>query len=456
VTEVADVVVIGLGPGGEALAGELAGAGLSVVGVEARLVGGECPYFGCIPSKMIIRAGNALAEARRVPGLAGAASVTAGFATVADRIRTEATAGWDDTAAATRLTDTGARLVRGRATLTGPREVSVAGADGRTQLFTAHRAVVLNPGSEPRIPPVPGLAGTPFWTNRDILAAGSAPESMVVLGGGAVGAELAQAFARFGTKVSIVDHAPRLLAAEEPESGDLAGATFRDEGIKIYTGVRAQAVSHSAGGFAVDVGDRILRAETLLVATGRTSNLAKAGVDALDLDFTGPYPETDQHLQIVDGVYLIGDAAGHGAFTHMSMYHAGIVAGHILGEPRGVAEYHAVPRVTFTDPEIGAVGLTEAAAREQGLRVRTGWTDLTDSTRGWIHKSGNQGFIKVVEDADRGILVGATAAGPAGGEMLSLLALAVHARIPVGNLRGMIYAYPTFHRAIDAALHAIK
>lgn len=454
--EVVDVVVIGMGPGGEALAGELATAGLSVVGVESRLVGGECPYYGCIPSKMIIRAGNALAEARRVPGLAGTASVTADFATVSARIRTEATNNWDDAAAAKRFTDTGGRLVRGHGTLTGPREVTVAGDDGRRHTFTAHRAVVLNPGSEPRIPPVPGLAGTPYWTNREVLAAAEAPASMVVLGGGAVGAELAQAFARFGTRVSIVDHAPRLLAAEEPESGDLVEAAFREEGIDLYTGTRALAVSHGAGGFSIDIGGRELVAERVLVATGRTSNLAKTGIDALDLDFSGPYPETDQHLQIADGVYLIGDAAGHGAFTHMSMYQAGIAAGHILGESRGTAEYHAVPRVTFTDPEIGAVGLTEAAAREQGLRVRTGWTNLPDSSRGWIHKTGNRGFIKVVEDADSGVLVGATAAGPAGGEMLSLLALAVHARIPVGTLRGMIYAYPTFHRAIEAALHAIK
>lgn len=443
----ADVVVVGLGPGGEALAGELAEAGLSVVGVESRLVGGECPYFGCIPSKMIVRAAGALAEARRVHSLAGDAATIPDWAPVAERIRTEATEDWDDAAAAKRLADKGVRLVRGRGRLSGPRTVVVDGAG-----FTAGRAIVLNPGTEPAIPPIPGLAATPYWTNRDAVAATAAPASLIVIGGGAIGSELAQAFARFGTRTTVLEAAPGLLPPEEPEAGGLLAGVLREEGIAVHTGAHIERVDHDGDGFAVVVGGRRLSAERLLVATGRTSNLAATGIEVLGLDPAARFPEVDDFLQIADGVYAIGDVAGKGAFTHMSMYQASIAAGHILGLDRGGAEYHAVPRVTFTDPEIGSVGMTEGQARGKGLRVLVGSTDVPSSSRGWIHKVGNQGFIKLVADAEEGVLVGATAAGPSGGEVLSVLTLAVHARIPLATLRRMIYAYPTFHRAIETAL----
>ncbi|RAN70838.1 pyridine nucleotide-disulfide oxidoreductase [Bacillus sp. SRB_336] len=476
-----DVVVIGMGPGGEAVAGELAAAGLSVVGVESRLVGGECPYFGCIPSKMMIRAANALAEARRVPGLAGRSSVEPDFSVVARRIRDEATDNWDDAVAAKRFTDKGGQLVRGTGRLSGPRQVTVAMNDGGEAAFSARLAVVLNPGTDPAVPPIPGLAGTPLWTNREALRAKEAPASLMVLGGGPIGVELAQAFARFGTHVTVVARGPRLVPREEPEASELLADVFRGEGIDVLLDTDTTAVSHSPGGFTVelstggpdDAGPSVsqLTVEKFLVATGRTSKLGALSLDAAGIAWDGKNaPDVDGHLQIADGVYLVGDAAGAGAFTHLSMYHANIVAGHILGRQdadrqdagredadrqdagrdRGTTESHAVPRVTFSDPEIGAVGLTERQAREAGLAVRTGFTDLADSTRGWVHQA--QGFIKLVEDADRGTLVGAAAVGPSGGEVLSMLALAVHARVPVATLRTMIYAYPTFHRAVESAL----
>lgn len=472
-----DVVVLGMGPGGESVAGELAAAGLSVVGVEARLVGGECPYYGCIPSKMMIRAGNVVAEALRVPGLAGTAEVTPGFSPVAARIRAEATDNWDDAVAAKRFTDKGGRLVRGVGRLSGPREVTVAvppnaTSDGGDLTFRARVAVVLNPGTNPAVPEVPGLEGTPFWTNRDAVQALHAPKSLIVWGGGPIAVELAQAFTRFGTKVTMVLRGPRLLSREEPESAELLARVFRDEGIKILRRKNVTAVSYAgvsgAGGkftlaLAGGAGEiSALSAGRLLVATGRTQALAGVGLSQAGYAWDGKRaPVVDGHMQLTDGLYLIGDAAGAGAFTHMSMYQANIVAGHILarhsGLPeRGAAEGHAVPRVTFTDPEIGVVGLTEKQAREAGLSVRVGFTDLGDSTRGWIHKAGNQGFIKVIEDADKGVLVGATSVGPMGGEVLSMLALAVHARVPVDTLKSMIYAYPTFHRAVPEALKSLK
>ncbi len=465
-----DVIVLGLGPGGEAVAGELAAAGLSVVGVESRLVGGECPYFGCVPSKMMIRAANTLAEARRVPGLAGHASAVPDFSLVARRIRTEATDNWDDSVAARRFTDKGGRLVRGTGRLAGPRTVKVLKSDGGEATFTARRAVVLNPGTNPAVPDVPGLAGTPFWTNREALRAEAAPASLIVVGAGPIGAELAQAFARFGTRVTVVARGPRMVPREEPEASELLAEVFRGEGIEVLTDTNITRVAHAGGRFTVELSNASspdgaghhlapLTADRLLVATGRTSTLGALALDAAGIAWDGRNPPAvDGHLQVADGLYLIGDAAGAGAFTHVSMYHANIVAGRILGQhfqrpDRGTTESHAVPRVTFTDPEIGAVGLTERQAREAGVNVRVGFTDLAASSRGWIHRA--QGSIKLVEDAGSGTLVGAASVGPAGGEVLSMLTLAVHARIPVATLKTMVYAYPTFHRAVASALDGL-
>ncbi|MER7569100.1 NAD(P)/FAD-dependent oxidoreductase [Streptomyces sp. NPDC097941] len=452
-SEQADVVVVGLGPGGEYVAGTLAEAGLDVVGIEAELVGGECPYWGCVPSKMMIRAGNLLAEARRVPGLAGEVAVTPDWSRVAGRIRGEATDDWNDQVAADRLTGKGGRLVRGTGRLAGPRRVT---AGGRT--FEARRGVVLATGTRPRIPPVPGLETTPYWTNRDAMATKELPASLLVLGGGAIGVELAQVFARFGCVVTVVEGQDRLLSAEEPEAGELAGSVLRADGVTVLTTARARQASHDGTAFTVrlDGVKEPLTAERLLVATGRRADLATLGVDAVGLDPAAAAVDTDGQLRVGEGLWAVGDITGRGAFTHMSMYQAQIAVRDILGQPGPDADYRALPRVTFTDPEIAAVGLTERQARDQGLRVRTGTVPIASSTRGWIHKAGNEGFVKLVEDADRGVLIGATSAGPAGGEVLYGLNVAVHAEVPIERLRHMIYTYPTFHRTVEAALAALR
>src|SRR5215467_12976628 len=440
-----DVVVVGMGPGGEHAAGTLAEAGLSVAGVEGRLVGGECPYWGCVPSKMMIRAGNLLAEARRVPAMAGRAEVHADWAPVARRIRDEATDNWDDTVAADRFTGLGGILVRGHGRITGPGEVTVAPAAGRNgapQVLRASRGIVIATGSKPAVPPIPGLADTPFWTNHKAIEADRVPESLVVLGGGAIGTELAQVFARFGGRVTVAEGADRLLPLEEPEAGELLAKVFGREGIAVRTARRAAAVAWSpAGGFTVTLdGGEELRGAALLVATGRRADLAAVGVGAVGIDEQLRAVPVDDHMRAAPRVWALGDITGKGAFTHVSMYQADIVINDILGRDGWPAEYHAVPRVTFTDPEIGAVGLTEREARDKGLTVRTSVKPLPESARGWIHKAGNDGFIKLVEDRDRGVLAGATSAGPWGGE------------VPVQRLREMIYAYSTFHRAIEDAL----
>jgi pyruvate/2-oxoglutarate dehydrogenase complex dihydrolipoamide dehydrogenase (E3) component len=442
-----DVVVVGMGPGGENAAGRLATAGLSVVGVDERLVGGECPYYGCIPSKMIIRAANVLAEARRVDALAGRASVTPDYSIVARRIRDEATDDWDDAVAVKRFTDTGGTFRRGHGALVGPRTVRVGDED-----FTARNAIIFNTGTAPTAPPIEGLADTPYWTNRDILRTPDAPESLVVIGGGAVGAELAQAFARFGTRVIVLEAKAGLLSLEEPEVTTLLADVFAEEGIDLRANAQIKHVSYDGSGFKVAVGSDTVVGERLLVAAGRRPNISDIGLEHIGLDPGAHGLAPDNTMVIADGVYAIGDITGHGAFTHMSMYQADIVVRNILGEKDITAEYHAVPRVTFTDPEVGSVGMSAAQARAAGLNVRTGNSPVPSSTRGWIHKEGNEGFVLLVENVDEGVLVGATSVGPTGGEVLSALTLAVSERIPVARLRRMIDAYPTFHRTISAAL----
>jgi pyruvate/2-oxoglutarate dehydrogenase complex dihydrolipoamide dehydrogenase (E3) component len=450
-----DVVVIGMGPGGEFAAGTLAEAGLAVAGVEARLVGGECPYWGCIPSKMMIRAGNLIAEGNRVNGMSGSARVDPDWAPVARRIRDEATDDWDDKVAADRFTGKGGILVRGHGRISAPGEVTVAlsGPDGGSQVLRARRGIILAAGTAPAVPPIPGLAGTPYWTNREAIEAERVPGSLVVLGGGAIGVELGQVFARFGSQVAVVEAMGRLLPLEEPEAGDLLAEVFGREGIGVHTGQHVTGVGHNGARFTATLdGGEELTGEALLVATGRTVDLAALGTGVVGIDETLRAIPVDDHLRAAPGVWALGDITGKGAFTHMSMYQARIVVADILGEPGFPAQYHAVPRVTFTDPEVGAVGLTEAQAREHGLSVRVATYPIPQSARGWIHKAGNDGFIKLVEDAGTGVLAGATSAGPVGGEVLGALAVAVHARVPVQGMRQMIYAYPTFHRAIEDAL----
>ena len=446
--EQAEVIVVGMGPGSEDVAEKLADAGLDVVGIDGNLVGGECPYWGCVPSKMMIRAANLVAEARRVPGMAGESTVRPDWAPVAARIREEATDGWDDSVAVKRFVDKGGRFVRGWGKLDGPSRVVVGDLT-----FEATRAVVLGVGARSWAPPVPGLAETPYWTNREAIEVEALPDTLAILGGGAIGVELGQVFSRFGVEVTILEAADRLLAPEDPESSELLAMVFEREGIDVRTSASINAVHHDGNRFTIGLesGAPVV-ADQLLVAAGRRPDLQALNVGSIGVEEDARAMPVDDHLRVTGGVWAVGDVTGKGAFTHVSMYQAAIVIDDILGRPVTPADYRALPRVTFTDPEIGSVGLGEAAAREQGINVRVGLTQIPVSTRGWIHKAGNDGFIKLVGDADRGVLVGATSAGPVGGEVLGFLTLAVQAEVPITTLQHMIYAYPTFHRAIEAAV----
>jgi pyruvate/2-oxoglutarate dehydrogenase complex dihydrolipoamide dehydrogenase (E3) component len=449
-----DVVVVGLGPGGEATANKLASAGLSVVAIDKHLVGGECPYYGCIPSKMMIRGGNALEESRRVPELAGRSVTEADWTPVARRIRDEATDDWDDTVAVKRLEEAGARVIHGHARLAGVGTVEV---DGRT--FRADRGVILNPGTEPSAPPIDGLADTPYWTNRDVVQLTGLPASLAVIGGGAIGCELTQAFTRFGAQVTLLEVADRILAPEEPEASAVVESVLAKEGARVRAGVTIQSVEYADGRFRLHLPDETIEVDKLLVAAGRRPQISDLGLDTVGLDPHARSLETDERMRVLDGdqpvdrLWAIGDVTGRGAFTHMSMYEGASVIRDVLGEDPTELDFRPVPRVTFTDPEVGSVGITEQRARDDGHDVQIGFAKLPDSSRGFIHKVGNEGFIKLVV-AD-GQLLGATSVGPAGGEVLSMLTLAMHARIPVTTMKTMIYAYPTFHGAVLDALNQL-
>jgi pyruvate/2-oxoglutarate dehydrogenase complex dihydrolipoamide dehydrogenase (E3) component len=446
-----DAIVLGMGVGGEEVAERLASNGLKVVGIEHHLVGGECPYYGCVPTKMMIRADDMLAEGRRIPGFAGSSLVQSDWHPVADRIRKDATDNWDDRAAVERFEKKGGRFVRGTGRLAGPGKVSVDGT-----VFEASRAVVVGTGTAPAIPPIPGLADVAYWTNREAVKAEQLPRSLVILGGGAIGLELSQAFARFGVEVSVIEGMNRVLAVEEPEASAVLAEVLARDGIRIYVGVHAKSVSAGHGSITVhlDNGSEV-RGEQLLVATGRRTNLKDIGLETIGLDPSARFLEPDPYLRVAERTWAVGDVTSSGGFTHMAIYHADIVVKEILGQRGPAADYRAKPRVTFTDPEVGAAGLTEEQARKQGIKVRTGIQKASVTSRGWIHGPGNDGLIKVVEDADRGVLVGATAMGPRGGDILGIFELAIKKQIPTDDLRHLIYAYPTFYRGVGEAIQKL-
>jgi pyruvate/2-oxoglutarate dehydrogenase complex dihydrolipoamide dehydrogenase (E3) component len=448
-----EIIVIGMGPGGEHVAGTLAERGLRVLGVDHGLVGGECPYWGCIPSKMMVRAGEVLAESRRVDELAGAAGdVRPDWSVVARRIRDEATDDWDDRVAVERFTSKGGTFVRGTGRIVGPGRVDI---DGRP--YAAELGIVVNAGSRAAIPPIDGLDAVPYWTNRGLIEAKELPSSLVVLGGGAIGCELGQAVARFGVDVTIIESGPRLLSASEPEASETLAGVFEREGIVVHTGVAAAGVSGGDHGVDLTLEDgTTVTAERILVATGRDTDPGAVGLGSVGVPDDAKVAPIDERCRVTSNVWAIGDLTGKGAFTHVSMYQAGIVIRDVLGEDGPAADYSAVPRVTFTDPEVGAVGLTEEQARDAGVDVSVGVTPLGKTTRGWIHGDGGDGFVKLVADQSRGVLVGATVMGPYAGEVIGALAVAVHAQVPVETMRSMIYAYPTFHRGIDTALAELK
>jgi dihydrolipoamide dehydrogenase len=444
-----DVVVVGAGPAGENAAGRCADGGLSVALVEQELVGGECTYWGCVPSKTLIRPGDVVAAARRVPGAAAAVTGPVDVAAALAR-RDYMTSSWTDDGQLPWLDEHGIELIRGTGTLDGDRAVTVDSASGRRRL-SARRAVVLATGTTSRLPDVPGLADAMSWDNRDATAAKAVPSRLLVLGGGAVGLELAQAFRRLGAAdVTVIEVGPRLLPREEPFAGAEVQAALEAEGISVLLSARLVAVDRAEpdGPVRVSLADGTDHvADELLVAAGRAPATASLGLETIGLEPGRPV-DVDDRLRAtgVDGgwLYAVGDVNGLAPLTHMGKYQARIAGDVILGrEVRDRASRRAVPRVTFTDPQVCAVGLTEADARARGIDVRVVSYGTGDVAGAYTSGEDVRGTSLLVVDAVRQVVIGATFTGPGIQELLHSATIAVAAEVPVGDLWHAVPSFPT-------------
>ena len=446
-----DVICLGGGVAGEAIAGGLEGSGISLVVIERELVGGECPYWGCVPSKTLLRSGETLKEAERARILAASrVEWEVDFPKISKRVRWMAR-DLDDTRPAAALQSTGATLVRGQGKLVDRRTVEVGG-----ERYVARKAVVVANGSTASIPPIPGLDTVEYWTNRQATLPRELPISLAVLGGGAIGLELGQAFARFGSKVTVIEAGPRFLGLEEPEAGATLKPHLEADGIELIAGDPCVGVEKGEGDSGVVLkmkSGALVTAERLLVATGRRANFEawdSAGLPRTERGWLKVDPAT---LAATPGVYGAGDVTGIGGFTHLAYYHGQVVAKRIRGGDAR-ADHVAVPRVTFTDPEVASVGLSEAAARQKGIEVEIASSDPAESARGYIHDF-HGGMLKLVGDRRQGVLIGATVISPRAGEILGELVLAVKVGTPIRSLADVIHPFPAFNRVLGAALEEL-
>ena len=441
-----DVVCLGGGVAGEAIAGGLKDSGLSLAVVERELVGGECPYWGCIPSKTLLRSGETLAEASRARVLAASrVEWEIDFPKVSKRVLWMAR-DLNDTGAAAALEATGAKLIRGAGSLTDLHTVVVGG-----EQIVARKAVVIANGSTAAIPPIPGLDKVEYWTNRQATLPRERPASLAVLGGGAVGVELGQAFARLGSKVTVIEAGPRFLGLEEPEAGAALRPHLEEDGITLMVGDACEAVEKQGADVVLHLkSGAIVKADRLLVATGRRPNFEAWKESGLAQTERGWLKVDPLTLEAHADVYGAGDITGLGGFTHLAYYHGQVIARRLRGEDAR-ADHTAVPRVTFTDPEVASVGLSEALAVELGLDVVVAGADPAEAARGYIHDF-HSGALKLVADRKRGVLVGATMVTPRAGEILGELVLAVKLGTPVRDLADVIHPFPAFNRVLGAVL----
>ena len=442
-----DAIVIGMGPGGEVVADRLLNAGCSVAVIERELVGGECAYWACIPSKTLLRPPEAREAASRA---AGTSTPDINWPALRD-YRDYMIRNLDDTAQVDGYERRGATVVKGVAHLVAKGQVAVG-----DRVLEADQVIIAT-GSSPLRPAIDGLDGEGIWTNREATTLQEIPRRAVVFGGSAVGVELGQFLARMGSGVTIVQRADRLIDREEPRVGELVHEVLTKGGIDVRLGRSPVKVSQSDGGRVVELDDgSLLESDVVVLATGRRPNTDGLGLDAVGvtLDARGGIP-VDDRCQVAEGLWAIGDATGVAMFTHVAMYQGRIVADNILGQARH-ANYASIPRVIFCDPEIAAVGLSSAGATERGIDVATAEVDLaTTLSRPWTYQTDPYGFLGVIVDRQRRTLAGAWAVAPLASEWIHQAALAIRAELPLEILLDQVAQFPTFTEAYLQALEAI-
>jgi dihydrolipoamide dehydrogenase len=432
-----DVIVIGAGPAGEVAAGDLAQRGYSVAVAESRLVGGECAFYACMPSKALLRPGEVIAEARRVPGAPqGPLDVAAAL-----ERRDEVIHRLDDAGQAEWLEHRQIALLRGHARLAGELAVSVDG-----ERHEARRAVIIAVGSRASIPPVAGLEQARPWTNREATTAPAVPRRLIVIGGGPVGVELSQAYCELGAHVVLLEAADRLLSGEEDFVGQQIADALREAGVDVRLGVKLDSVARDANGVTVTLsGGALVEADELLVAAGRDPRTDDLGLESVGIDAGGPI-EVDDTMRVAQMPWLfaIGDVNGRALLTHAGKYQARVAAAVIDGEDaRAVADTHGVPRVVFTDPQVAAAGLTLAQALDRGLDA-SAYDGETSSTAGAsFHGRDTPGTCRIVVDEQRGVIVGVTFTGSEVAEWLYGASVAIAGEVPLERLREAIPAFPT-------------
>jgi pyruvate/2-oxoglutarate dehydrogenase complex dihydrolipoamide dehydrogenase (E3) component len=430
--------VLGAGPSGEVAAGRLADAGLEVALVEAHLVGGECSFYACMPSKGLLRPGELLAEVRRIPGVREAVAGELDAGAVLAR-RDEIIHDLDDSGMEPWVRDKGITLIRGHGRLEGERRLRVG-----DDLLTARRAVVVATGSGASVPPIEGLRQARPWTNREATTAKAVPKRLAILGGGVVGVELAQAWSSLGSKVTLVELADRLIAQEEPFASDDVAAGLRDRGVDIRLGTRATAVRASDGEVELEVeGGGPVRGDELLVAIGRRPHTDDMGLQSVGLEPGEPI-EVDDSMRANEWLYAIGDVNGRVLLTHMGKYQARVAADAILGKDARITEDGGrSPRVIFTDPQVAAVGYTLAAAQQAGLNVRAVDVGTQKNAGASYYGREARGTTRLVIDEDRGVIAGATFTGFEVADFLHAATIAVVGEVPLERLQHAVPSFPT-------------